>query len=169
MTWLSDAEYCRVRETVPIVCVDIVPVQIESDAVQRIGLILRDTPDQGRRWCLVGGRVMRDETIVEAAARHVRQTLGPNVRFHLEPDAQPVYVSQYFPTRRPVGVIDQRQHSVAMNYCIAMVGDVIAGGEAHEFRWFDVNRLPPPDQFGFEQDRVLRECVTRFASRGTGF
>src|SRR5579884_2882994 len=119
MAWLSDAEYERVRQTVPIVCVDIVSVRRGDDGrIREVGLILRDTPHQGRRWCLVGGRVRKDETLSEAAARHLRETLGPDVRFTLDRDVQPVYVSQYFPTRRPVGVIDPRQHSVAMNFIL---------------------------------------------------
>ena len=162
MTWLTEAEYQRVRETVPIVCVDIVPLRVEAGAVKQVGLILRDAPDQGRRWCLVGGRVWRNETLAEAVTRHIQETMGPEIRFHLDPDAQPIYVAQYFPTRRPVGVIDLRQHSVAMNYCVRIGGEVATGGEAHEFRWFDVNRLPSPDEFGFEQDRILDECLRRY-------
>ena len=162
MAWLSEQEYQRVRETVPIVCVDIIPVRLNDDgSIREIGLILRDTPHQGRRWCLVGGRVRKDETLAEAASRHLRETLGPSIQFHLEPDDQPVYVSQYFPTRRPVGVIDPRQHSVAMNFVLPIAGNPAPAGEAHDFRWFSRIGLPTPDEFGFEQDRVLLACLER--------
>ena len=160
--WLSAERYREVRESVPIACVDVIALGLSPGAaIERVGLILRDTPHQGRRWCLVGGRVLRDETLAEAVARHLRETLGPRVQFSLEPDAQPVYVSQYFPTRKPVGVIDPRQHSVAMNYCLPIHGPIVAAGEAHAFEWFPVNRLPERDAFGFEQDRVLETCMAR--------
>ena len=159
--WLSPEEYKRVQETVPIVCVDIVPLRRKGGTPESIGLILRDTPSQGRRWCLVGGRVLRDETLTDAVARHLRHTLGDRIRFGLDPDAQPIYVAQYFTSRTPPGLIDPRQHSVAMTYCIDIEGPVKAQGEAHEFNWFDPQRLPAPAEFGFEQDRVLDECLRR--------
>ncbi|HEY2589382.1 MAG TPA: DUF4916 domain-containing protein [Tepidisphaeraceae bacterium] len=160
MAWLSDDDYRRVQRSVPIACVDIAPLRLSPHgSIESIGLILRDTPHQGRRWCLVGGRILRDESLAEAAARHLRQTLGDAIRFTLAPDAQPAYVSQYFTSRREVGVIDPRQHSIAVNYLIAVDGLVTPMGEAHEFRWFDASALPGPDEFGFEQDRVLAECL----------
>lgn len=165
MAWLSDEEYRRVRETVPIVCVDVVTVRVTPDAtVGEIGLILRDTPHQGRRWCLVGGRVRKDETLAEAAARHLHETLGPSIRFRLDPDPQPVYVSQYFTIRRPVGVIDPRQHSVAMNFVVPIEGEPVPAGEAYDFRWVSRSALPTSDEFGFEQDRVLRAVLERAGS-----
>lgn len=162
--FLSDSDWRWVQQSVPIVCVDAVPLRrsASGEALQ-VGLILRDTPHQGRRWCMVGGRVMRDQTLAEALTRHLRQTLGDAVQFSIGEDPQPLYVSQYFTARRPVGVIDPRQHSVAMNYCVDVRGDVTAGGEAHDFAWFEPGRLPPREQLGFEQDRVLEICMTRAA------
>ena len=148
------------RGAVPIVCVDVLPMRTGHGA-DEIGLILRDTPHQGRRWCLVGGRVFRDESLVDAVARHLWGTLGAEIRFDLHPDAQPIYVSQYFTTERDGALVDPRQHAVAMNYCIEVSGPVVAQGEAHEFRWFDRLRLPAAYEFGFGQDRVVAECLKR--------
>ena len=159
--WLNPEQYRLVQASVPIVCVDIVPLKMNGSAIDAIGLILRDTPHQGRRWCLVGGRVLRDESLAQAAARHLRETLGNAIRFSLDPDIQPVYVSQYFPTPRPPGVLDPRQHSVAMNYLVPIEGEVRAGGEAHQFQWFPPTSLPTPTEFGFQQDLVLAECLRR--------
>jgi ADP-ribose pyrophosphatase YjhB (NUDIX family) len=162
MAWLSDDEYRRVQQSVPIACVDIAPLRLSVDGeIESIGLILRDTPHQGRRWCLVGGRIMRDESLAEAAGRHLRTTLGNAVRFTIEADTQPVYVSQYFTSRREVGVIDPRQHSIAMNYLVPIDGPITPAGEAHAFQWFKPEALPGRDEFGFEQDRVLAECLRR--------
>ena len=160
--WLSEEEYRLVRASVPIACVDVVAVRFGMGRrIESIGLILRDTPHQGRRWCLVGGRVLRDETLAEAVSRHLHQTLGNRVTFHLGPDVQPVYVSQYFTSLREIGVVDPRQHSIAMNYVLELTGPTRAGGEAHEFRWFSPEDVPR-EQFGFQQDRVLDECLRRF-------
>jgi ADP-ribose pyrophosphatase YjhB (NUDIX family) len=162
MAWLREDDYRLIQNSVPIACVDIAPLRLdERGGIEAIGLIFRDTPHQGRRWCLVGGRVQRNETLAAAASRQLRQTLGDGIRFQLDPDDQPVYVAQYFPTRQPVGVIDPRQHAVTMNYFVAIEGEIVPKGEALEFRWFAPDSLPNPDQFGFEQDRVLRECLAR--------
>lgn len=159
--WLSSEEYERVRAAVPIVCVDVVPLLREEGRDRAIGLILRDTPHQGRRWCVVGGRVFRNETLAEAVARHLRHTLGNGIQFVLGPDEQPIYVSQYFTSERGVGLVDPRQHAVAMNYCIDISGPVVAQGEAHEIKWFDRRKLPAPEDFGFGQDQVVAECLKR--------
>ena len=162
MAWLNDDDYRLVQRSVPIACVDIAPLRLGAGgAIDSIGLILRDTPHQRRRWCLVGGRVQRDESLAEAAARHLRQTLGEAIRFSIALDEQPVYVSQYFTSAREVGVVDPRQHSIAVNYLVTLEGAVTPMGEAHDFRWFPVGALPPAGEFGFEQDRVLAECLRR--------
>lgn len=166
MAWLSADDYRLIQNSVPIACVDVAPLRLdERGGIDAIGLIFRDTPHQGRRWCLVGGRVLRNETLAAAASRQLRQTLGDGIRFQLDPDAQPVYVAQYFPTRQPIGVIDPRQHAVTMNYCVEVAGEIVPQGEALEFRWFAPDSLPRPDQFGFEQDRVLRQCLARWNDR----
>lgn len=162
MAWLSDEEYRLIQESIPIACVDIAPIRLNARGIESIGLIFRETPHQGRRWCMVGGRVLRDETLAAAASRQLRQTLGDGIQFKIDEDAQPVYVAQYFPTRQPVGVIDPRQHSVTMNYCVEIAGDVVPQGEAMDFRWFAPDSLPDFGQFGFEQDKVLAQCLKRY-------
>lgn len=166
MAWLEEQAYRQIQDSVPIACVDIITLRTnERGGIEAIGLIFRDTPHQGRRWCLVGGRVMRNESLAAAASRQLRETLGESVQFRIEPDAQPVYVSQYFTIRQPVGVIDPRQHSITANYCIEIAGRIEPRGEALGFRWYAPNALPGSNEFGFEQDRVLAECLNRRAGR----
>lgn len=166
MAWLSAEDYELIQNSIPIACVDIAPLRPDKQGgIEAIGLIFRDTPHQGRRWCLVGGRVLRNETLAAAVSRQLRQTLGDGIRFQLDSDAQPVYVAQYFPARQPVGLIDPRQHAITMNYCVEIGGEVVPQGEALEFRWFAPDSLPKPDEFGFEQDRVLKQCLARRSGR----
>jgi len=159
--WLGDDDWRWVQETVPVACVDVLPVQMSGvgGAIARVGLIHRDTPHQGRRWCLVGGRLWRDESFAEAATRQIRETLGAGAQFHIDADAQPVYIAQYFTHEREVGLLDPRQHAVAMVFVVPIGGDIVAGGEACEFRWFGRNELPIPEEWGFGQDRVAEACL----------
>src|SRR5438309_1951881 len=92
---LPDSEWKFVRDSVPIACVDVLPLRRDLSRNDReLGLIYRETPHQGRRWCLVGGRMFRNESLAEAAARQLRDTLGPQVRFNVPADAQPLYTAQ---------------------------------------------------------------------------
>ncbi len=160
--WLDASDWKRAQETLPIACVDVVPVRLDrSEKIEQVGLIFRDTPHQGRRWCMVGGRLWRNELVAEAIRRQLFETLGTHIAFKIEPDPQPTYVSQYFPTAREVGSVDPRQHALTLNFIIPITGQPQAGGEAIEFRWFAPSQLPAPDDFGFGQDRFVAACLCR--------
>jgi ADP-ribose pyrophosphatase YjhB (NUDIX family) len=159
--WLSAEDWKWVQDTLPIACTDVVPVRLAGDGrtVAQVGLIYRDTPHQGRRWCIVGGRMWRGESIAETATRQLHDTLGPNVRFKIDPDRQPDYVVQYFLTRRDIGFVDPRQHALTMVIAVPIAGEITAMGEALSFQWFDADRLPPSDEWGFGQDRAAEKCI----------
>ncbi|MEO7002122.1 MAG: DUF4916 domain-containing protein, partial [Ktedonobacterales bacterium] len=70
--WLELTEWERIQKCVPIICVDILPVRFARQRQQRplaLGLIRRDTPHQGQRWCLIGGRVLYGESLGDAIER----------------------------------------------------------------------------------------------------
>jgi hypothetical protein len=71
--WLDAADWKWAQDTLPIACADVVPVRMGSDGrtIQKIGLIYRDTPHQGKRWCIVGGRMWRNESLAETASRQL--------------------------------------------------------------------------------------------------
>jgi ADP-ribose pyrophosphatase YjhB (NUDIX family) len=166
--WLSPADWRTVQSSVPVACVDVIPVRgfvgarpNDARRVESVGLILRDTPHQGRRWCLVGGRMFRNESFAEAIARQLLETLGPGVTFDVPPDVQPAFVAQYFTEPRPVGVHDPRQHALGHTFVVPVAGDTRPQGEAHDFRWFPADALPPVTEFGFGQERVVAACLHR--------
>lgn len=160
--WLSDADWRHIQQAVPICCVDVLPVLRDegvSRSVEKVGLILRDAPHQGRRWCVVGGRLFRDETFAQAIARQIHETLGPGVRFEVPPNPQPSHVAQYFTTPRGANPIDPRQHAIGLTFIVDVEGVITPAGEAHHFEWFRVENLPSPNQFGFGQDGVVAACL----------
>ena len=167
--WLAADDWARVQRSVPIACVDVVPVRLDDRrAVTHVGLIDRDVPHQGRRWCLVGGRLWRDESFSAGADRQLRETLGPAAAF--EPvaiDRQPDHVVQYFSTSRPEGLFDPRQHAVTVVFVVPWVGgEVAAGGEAYAFRWFAVADRPAAGAWGFRQDEVATACLRAWRADG---
>ena len=158
-TWLDETTWHQVQELVPIACVDIIPLRTpaSSDSMS-IGLIRRHTPHQGERWCVVGGRVLRNESLAEAVTRHLHETLGSEIDF--DTSSAPLFIAEYFTTRRPGFLYDPRQHAIAATYAFEIRGEPRASGEASRFQWFHSASLPPRDEFGFQQDLVVEKALT---------
>lgn len=160
--WLSEKDWKFVQKKVPIIAVDLMPIELGGLAREnKVGLIRREVPDGGTGWCLVGGRVRRAETLREAASRHLRDTLGPKVLFSLPRDTQPLLVAQYGPTKKQGVLLDPRRHVVALTYAIEIRGTPVPMGEALDFDWFNLSALPPDQEFGFEQKVVVRKCISK--------
>ncbi|MGN6368777.1 MAG: DUF4916 domain-containing protein [Phycisphaerae bacterium] len=165
--FLSPTDYARIQQSMPIPCIDILPLQLHpptgAPSIPHIGLILRNTPQNKKAWCLVGGRLFRNESIADCISRQLHQTLGPNIRFQLDPDPQPLYLAQYFPTPHPTAphCIDLRQHSLAPTFAIPIEGTPLPQDEASDFQWFPINALPSPTDIGFNQDRVIAACLAK--------
>lgn len=107
--------------------------------------------------------MFREESMAEAAARQLLETLGPEVRFEIGPDAQPHFVAQYFTSKRSIGFVDPRQHALTMLFVVPISGSIIPMGEAADFKWFDPNGLPSSEQWGFGQDEIVQQTMARWA------
>jgi ADP-ribose pyrophosphatase YjhB (NUDIX family) len=160
---LHPSAWRRVQETVPILCVDVVPVSTGAGATH-VGLIRRPTPHQGVRWCLIGGRVLRDEPLATAVRRHLLDTLGADIRVALPRPCEPVLTTEYFTMPARQTLHDPRKHAIGLVYVATISGRVRAGGEAHEYRWFPIADLPAASAFGFGQGKVLRALLRRMAA-----
>ncbi len=145
MTYLPDDVYALVEGSVPLLCVDFVPVRATQRG-QEVGLILRDSPF-GAVWCHLGGRVLRGETLVSALRRHASETL--DVDINVEVNAQPGHVYEWFPTELAPGDgtehgEDPRKHSVGLSYVVGLIGEPSPRNEATAFDYFPVADLPQP-------------------------
>ncbi|MCT9819040.1 DUF4916 domain-containing protein [Microbacterium sp. W1N] len=147
MRLLPPELYSEIERSMPLACVDFVPVRRASNRVAEIGLILRDSPF-GRVWCHLGGRILRGETIAGAIRRHATDTLG-DVVVELPADPQPDYVYQWFPpddtpADAPPHGVDPRKHAIGLSFVVTLSGAVTPRNEAHEFGYFAVGDLPTP-------------------------
>lgn len=152
------AEYDSIQARVPILCVDLLPVSPEGSEV---GLIRRETYDDGEGWCMVGGAVKRNEPLLSAVARHVASTLGGDVSYEL-PTPQPHFVAEYFSEAKTGELFDPRKHAVALTYAAEIRGEPQPGGEALEFSWFARDQLDAIP-FGFGQGEVVRAVLGQFS------
>lgn len=170
--WLSDLEYKRVQATMPIVCVDVLPVRKALRGYPpfgnimgalEVGLIRRRSP-QGVRWGHLGGRLLRGEEIKDAIRRQVREALGDNVDVPIPRGSfQPVWVAEYFPEARPGFGVDPRQHCVSLVYAVDLPSEPEPRNEALEFRWFPADALPSlgPAEWDFDDGMAVHAAVAR--------
>lgn len=160
--WLPYARWKLIQESVPIVCVDLLPVRVSRRspyAVEAVGLILRETPHQGQRWCLIGGRLLYGESLQDAIIRQVVETLGNRTRICTGRNQHPIHIAQYSPRRTKHFSLDPRQHAVSLTYVSELTGTPAPQGEAVAYGWFDVRKLPPRKEFGFDQARLVKYCL----------
>jgi ADP-ribose pyrophosphatase YjhB (NUDIX family) len=153
MTYLPDDLYAQIERSMPIACVDFVPVLVGSDGARPIGLIRRNSP-HGPVWCHLGGRVQFGETVRDAIRRHARETLQAEVRIEANP--QPSYVYEWFPSQvAPTdGTVfgdDPRKHAIGLSFIVEVDGNPIAQNEALEFAYFSPGDLPVPLWPGCEE------------------
>lgn len=154
--WMPDADYEFIQARVPILCVDV--LLSPNDDPRQVALIRRAAPD-GDAWCLIGGRVLRNEPLAAAVERHVAATLGGRV--HVDPSTLEFgAVIEYFTERGAGDFYDPRKHAVAVTYAAACecTGQPQALGEASEFGWFSIDQLTELN-FGFGQGEAVARVL----------
>lgn len=172
--WLSVEEWQWVQQVVPIACVDVLPIQVKTRTgndtipeIEKVLLIWRNTPHQGTRWCLIGGRMFYGDSLGKAVEGQLTETLG--LRFEVPAAVQPTYIAQYRPMNGEGFHIDPRRHAICLTYCLEVeekqFGSAKAQGEAIDFDWFRPDQLPQSHEFGFEQHLVVKACLERWGEQ----
>ena len=160
MTWLPEEELTYVRERVPTVYVEAVPVRTNHlGEVEKVGLLLRPRPDGSLSRALVSGRVLYGETVREALWRHLTKDLGPEAEPVLPASVAPFTVAEYFPTPERTGFSDVRQHAVSLVYIVPVTGECVPSQDALEFSWLTVEDATSPlvaTEMSGGQDRLVR-------------
>lgn len=154
--WIPQDEYDLILSRVPILCVDL--LLLGSQGNSKVGLILRDTYGGGQGWCLVGGAVLRNESLNDAILRHLRATLGEGLAVN-QSSMQFVGLFEYFSEPRIGELYDPRKHAVSATFSAICEGSARVMGEAMDFQWFDVERLRQVS-FGFGQGKVVERALS---------
>jgi ADP-ribose pyrophosphatase YjhB (NUDIX family) len=143
VSFLPAELYRTIEQSMPITCVDFVPVRDGADGLE-VGLILRASPF-GEVWCHLGGRILYGETVSDALRRHASDTLA--VALDLPADPQPAFVYQWFPDDlRPHDGgdygRDPRKHAIGLSFVVKIAGRPSPRNEAIDFSYFSVDALP---------------------------
>jgi ADP-ribose pyrophosphatase YjhB (NUDIX family) len=150
--YLSPDDWAWATAHLPIPCADVVPVLINQiGVVSHVGLIYRESPFDGQRWCHIGGRVRLEETVRDAALRHLKATLARPDKKQFDAESvpeQPTSFFEFFPEFREGYGLDPRKQAVSACYRVECPSDVTVRpeGEGSEFKWFGVENLPADDE-----------------------
>jgi len=164
--YLSETTYKLVTDLIPITCVDMIPVDYNSDTV-RLGAIIRATGQEAGKIALIGGRVQKEEPLIVAMSRHMSISLG-NAEFNMHPENEierPFYIAQYNHAERMKDhLFDPTKHSISMTYLVTIPEPDLSlvGNEASSFHWLNIGELP--DESAFNQHLVLHKAAQFIAA-----
>lgn len=137
--WLTVEDLAYVRDRVPLIYVEAVPVRLDHlGRVTRVGLLLRAVPEGGISRAVVSGRILHGETVREALWRHLTKDLGPDCDPQIPLSPSPFTVAEYFPDPRRTGFHDPRQHAVALAFVVPVEGTCQPAADALDFSWLSV-------------------------------
>jgi ADP-ribose pyrophosphatase YjhB (NUDIX family) len=135
--WLATEDLDVLRQLVPILYVDAIPVRIDGQGeVTAVGLLLRVTGQGTITRALVSGRVLYRERVRTALLRHLEKDLGALALPRVPPSPQPFTIAEYFPTPGVTPFHDPRQHAVSLAYVVPVEGDCEPQEDALELTWF---------------------------------
>ena len=134
--WLNDEQIEFVRDRLPILYIDAIPVRTdELGNVTQIGLLLRGMPDGSISRAMVSGRVLYGERIRNALLRHLEKDLGSTALPQLSPSPTPFTIVEYFPDPNVSGFHDPRQHAVSLAFVVVVKGDCQPSQNALDLAW----------------------------------
>lgn len=135
--WLTPEEIAGVRNQVPLIYVDAVPVRVDADGVvTHVGLLLRQAADGSISRMVVSGRVMLNEKIRDALMRHLEKDLGPLAFPRIPPEPSPFTVVEYFQDPSISGYYDPRHHAVSLAFVVPVTGECTPTQQALDLVWF---------------------------------
>jgi ADP-ribose pyrophosphatase YjhB (NUDIX family) len=159
--WLSSEDIAEVRDRVPIVYVEAVPVRVHHlGRVEKIGLLLRQRPDGTISRAVVSGRVLYGETVREALWRNLGKDLGPEAEPQVPTDPTPFTVAEYFPEDGlRTGFTDPRQHAISLAYVVPVEGECVPAQDTLDLAWLSPQDAVKPEvaaEMSGGHDRLVR-------------
>lgn len=161
--WLDNDTIETVRNQVPIVYVEAVPVRVDHlGRIDRVGLLLLQQADGSISRAVVSGRVLFGETLRDALWRHLSKDLGPEASPHLPVGIAPFTVTEYFPDPNVSGFHDPRQHAVALGYVVPCAGEIQPTNDALDLAWLtpqEATDITIAEEMSSGHSRLVRRAL----------
>jgi ADP-ribose pyrophosphatase YjhB (NUDIX family) len=158
--WLNPEDIQAVRNQVPLVYVDAVPVRTDHDGtVTHVGMLLRQAADGNISRMVVSGRVLLNERIRDALMRHLENDLGPMAFPRIPPEPSPFTVVEYFQDPSVSGFYDPRHHAVSLAFVVPVTGECHPTQQALDLAWFTPEQAVSTDvirEMTSGHDRLIR-------------
>ena len=151
--WIPNSLFEAIQQTIPIPTVDLLIVRKIKNGDVEILLIKRKIYPEENKWCLVGGRILKDELTKNTIRRQAKNELGVSVKI-IPPWNE---TSPFAVYNDPIA--DKQKHFVALTFPVAITKGTIksSGPEWSEARWFPLRKLPKT--IGFHFQRVLKDFI----------
>ncbi len=113
----------------------------------KVGLVKRSMRlSEAGKWAIPGGYMERGETTAETAGREAQEETGWQVK-----------VKQLFVIKDDPKRYNDENQNVAFVYLTEAVKEVQEmDHESDEFKWFDLDDLPPKAELAFDHDDTLK-------------
>ncbi len=124
-----------------------------------VGLVRTVGLDGEESWTTVGGDVLPDETIEEAIARCVAETLGAAARAHLMLLPQVGMAGQPDLARSDDAALQTGQRDSEAAYAVEIQGRLVPRPPARRFAWFLVTAMPIREEVSVAQWALLADFL----------
>ena len=131
MRFIPKEEYARIMGVLPILCVDVAVQNSKGEYL----LIRRANEPLKDQWWVIGGRVLKGETLEQAAVRKVREEVGLDVG-----SVKPIGYYEDVSETNPFG-LSTPQHSVSAVFS-ASVDDQQVRLDSQSTEWKYSDQLP---------------------------
>lgn len=147
--WIPDSLFQSIQKTVPIACVDLVVLRKGKKGSLEILLVKRKIYPEEKEWCLIGGRILKDEETKKTIVRQAKKELGVSVKI-LKPWDEETPFAAYNDHKS-----DAQKHFVVLTFPVIIIKGNInrSGPEFSEAKWFALDALPTP--LGFHHKHAL--------------
>lgn len=141
----------KIQKSIPVATVDLLILRKNQGKNIETLLIKRKIYPGIGKWCLIGGRVLKNERLSGAIKRQAKKELGISIS-----------IISPWNIINPLGVFDDpysdQKHFISITYPIKIKSGIpkSSGPEFSEAKWFPLRKLPP---IGFGHKKQFRAFI----------
>ncbi len=150
--WLTKTEYKSIVKKVPIPTVDLVILRHLTNSWEVL-LLIRKTGYARGQWCIIGGRIHKEESIKEAVKRQAKD-LGVKIKII------PPFSYNYPAVLNDHLNQDKTKQPICAVYPVRIIkGQVKDEGEEYKgYKWFSLDKLP---NLAYDHEFEIKETFKR--------